>query len=59
MYMLNSNIELDVIWGELPLLFLQLGGLGLRAFLRYYDFKRTAEKKEQKTMEAVGKVRGL
>ena len=26
-------------------------------YLRYYDCKRSAEKKEQKTMEAVGKVR--
>ncbi|XP_034432358.1 nuclear export mediator factor NEMF-like [Hippoglossus hippoglossus] len=33
--------------------------LGLSAYAnakRYYDFKRTAEKKEQKTMEAVGKA---
>lgn len=26
---------------------------------RYYDFKRSAEKKEHKTMEAAGKVRKL
>lgn len=26
-------------------------------YLRYYDCKRSAEKKEQKTIEAAGKVR--
>lgn len=30
-----------------------------RSFFRYYDYKRSAEKKEHKTIEAADKVRKL
>lgn len=40
------------------LLFSQLMDFAI-VFFRYYDFKRTAEKKEHKTIEAAGKVRKL
>ena len=40
-------------------LFSPLMDLVIVLFFRYYDFKRSAEKKEHKTMEAAGKVREL
>ena len=45
------------MWEELQVLFLQLIDLMVLILLRYYDYKRTAEKKEQKTIEAADKVR--
>lgn len=39
------------------MLFLQLKHLLIMLLFRYYDYKRSAEKKEQKTIEAADKVR--
>lgn len=39
------------------MLFLQLVHLLIMLLFRYYDCKRSAEKKEQKTIEAADKVR--
>ena len=53
----SLDVELSIMWEELQVLFLQLIDLMVLILLRYYDYKRTAEKKEQKTIEAADKVR--
>lgn len=44
------------MWGTSEVLLLQHNH---HAFFRYYDNKRSAEKKEHKTIEAADKVRKL